>query len=110
MTTRPVVAVCSGSDCAKDERAAHKALLRGLRDESGIDVVTTKCLKLCHGPVAVLDVRGTPVVVDKLRKPKRRRAAIAAATGDPDALSSLSSRVVDGKAARRAIERARQRV
>lgn len=105
---RPV-AVCGGSDCAKDERAAHRALVASLLT-TGATVTRTKCLGMCHGPVAIVDPlgrHGTPVVVEKLRKPKHRdRLASIVGGADPDGWK----RVVTGKPARKALRKARASV
>lgn len=73
--------LCSGSDCAKDERSAYRALRRCL-DEADVGVVRSKCLDVCHGPVMVVaDDDGSAVVIEKVRS-KRRRADVATAIAD----------------------------
>lgn len=68
------MAVCSGKDCARDERKAHRSL-RSVLSDDGLDVVPTKCLGVCHGPVAVVvSPSGRAVVVEKLKKKGRQRA------------------------------------
>ncbi|MEM7139972.1 MAG: hypothetical protein AAF548_03005 [Actinomycetota bacterium] len=66
------VVLCSGSDCAKDERKAYRALAARL-ESSGVDVVRSTCLGVCHGPVVVAaDAEGRAVVVGKIRSDRRR--------------------------------------
>lgn len=93
-----VVAVCGGKVCAGERRTEHRALLASLRE---VDVVTTPCLGVCRGPVAVLDPGGDAVVVEKVRKGKHRRALLDVLEGRPER-GPFRSRVVTGKAARRA--------
>lgn len=94
----PVVAVCRGKVCAGERRTEHRALLEVL---DGFAVVPTPCLSVCHGPVAVLDPGGVAVVVEKVRKAEHRRALLDVLEGRP-ARTPFRSRVVTGKAARRA--------
>lgn len=66
------VALCAGSDCAKDRRKDFRRLRAGL---DGVDVVTTKCMGVCHGPVVVLGAQSeTPVVVERIRSAKQVKA------------------------------------
>ena len=70
----PTVAVCSGKDCARDEREQWRKLVGAL---DGHDVVTTPCMGLCNGPVAtVMPPSGTPVVLRRIRTGRRRRALL----------------------------------
>lgn len=102
--SRPVVAVCASKDCARDRRDDHRALLDALGGE--VDIVRTSCLKVCHGPVVVVDPLGArPVAVEKVRKRKRRDGVLALARGG-DVPAALKGRVVTGKARRKAVSRA----
>ncbi|MFP5321932.1 MAG: hypothetical protein ACLGIC_08805 [Acidimicrobiia bacterium] len=102
-TERPVVAVCGGKDCARTRRDEHRALLEILAD---VEVVPTACLDVCDGPVAVLDPTGeAPVVVERVRKGKHRRALVDVLAGRP-ARKPFRSRVITGKAARTARKKA----
>lgn len=75
------VLVCGGPDCAKDRRDDRKALVAACA-EAGVAMRSTKCLGLCHGPVAVV-VRpaGKPIVVERIRRRRHRRALVAVANG-----------------------------
>jgi hypothetical protein len=66
MRTCPAVAVCAGSDCAKDQRKRFRRLLDALGD---LDVLKTRCLDVCKGPVAVLEPAAEkPVVVQSVKR------------------------------------------
>lgn len=81
-TERPPLGVvlCSGSDCAKDERKAYRALRSQLSD-ADLVVERSECLGVCHGPVAVLvDHAGRSVVVKRVRTDKQRKRLVAAAS------------------------------
>lgn len=104
MSKRPTVVVCAGSDCAKDERANFKALLAAL--DGNADVVKVKCLKVCHGPVAIYDdAKGSPVVIEKLRSNKTRDALVTAVTGDASC-KGLSKLAVRGSRRTKALDKA----
>lgn len=106
MTDRPVVVVCGGKDCARKRADEHRLLLDVLGDD--VEVVPSSCLDICSGPVAVLDVAGdAPLVVEKVRKGKHRRAVVAHLQG-ADGGKPLRSRRVGGKAARKARKKARR--
>ena len=105
-TDRPVVVVCGGKDCARKRAEEHRLLLGVLGGD--VEVVPTSCLDICSGPVAVLDATGdSPVVVEKVRKGKHRRAVVAHLQG-ADGGKPLRSRQVRGKAARKAAKKARR--
>lgn len=99
--------LCVGSDCAADERSAHRKLREALCRQE-VPVVDAPCLGVCHGPVAVVEpVGSSPVVVRRVRRGRARRAIVELGRSGrlgPDA-TELS---VDGKRGRRAIRRARR--
>ena len=69
MSTKPaanVVGLCSGKDCRRShEFSAMKHAL------SRCEVVETRCLDICDGPVVILaPLSAEPVVLSKLRSPK----------------------------------------
>ncbi|MEM9607367.1 MAG: hypothetical protein AAGA99_08080 [Actinomycetota bacterium] len=98
------VVLCAGSDCAKDERTAFRKLRDVVRD-SELEVVHSRCLGVCHGPVAVIDRAGEePVVLRRIRRGAARRVVVELArTGRAQGAGEIS---VAGKKARRAIRRA----
>ena len=104
MTTSAPIAICAGSDCAKDRRKDFRRLRDGLRE---CDVVTTKCMGVCHGPVAVLAADSeSPVVIERIRSAKQVKALrrLARRGGDvPDRLRQVQK----PKKRRKAIARAR---
>lgn len=98
------ITVCAGSDCARDQRSNFKKLLAEL---DGSDVVRTKCMGVCHGPVAVVDAAGDrPVVIQRIRSRKQARAVLELATGGGSAPDRLRL-VVEKKKRRKAVSRAR---
>ena len=99
----PTVAVCGGKDCARKRPDEHGALTGAL--DPGADVVTTSCLGICTGPVAVLDPEGDALVIAKVRKPKHRRALVEHLGGGP-ARKPLRSRIVTGGKAKKARRKA----
>ncbi|MEM9711838.1 MAG: hypothetical protein AAGA17_06420 [Actinomycetota bacterium] len=100
------VVLCAGSDCAKDERRAFRKLREAVR-QSGLDVVPSRCLGVCNGPVVVVDPVGErPVVLRRVRRGAARRAVIDLARSKRSAVRSDDALAVGGKKARRAIRRA----
>ncbi|MEM8704915.1 MAG: hypothetical protein AAGE98_00545 [Actinomycetota bacterium] len=99
--------LCSGSDCAKDERAAYRALASCLRD-ADVSVVTSKCLDVCHGPVVVVaDDEGRAVVIEKIRsKARRHELAEAIASGRLRQASKTSGVLAKGKRRSKALRKA----
>lgn len=75
MPRAPRITVCAGPDCARDERKAYKDLVDRAQG-AGVELCRTRCMKVCHGPVAILDVDGSPVVVSRLRGAKDRAAVV----------------------------------
>ncbi|MBW2522855.1 MAG: hypothetical protein JRI23_01705 [Deltaproteobacteria bacterium] len=55
MADRPTVYVCSGKRCS-DHPKRHKQLVRTIEEEGR--VVDCGCVKICHGPVAGLEIDG----------------------------------------------------
>lgn len=112
MTTRsaetPAVAVCAGSDCAKDERKRWRALVTELED---LDVVRTKCLGLCEGPVAVLAPESEkPVVVEGIKRKHAATVADHARRGTRPGKDAGLKVVTKKKRRAKAIEKARSGV
>ena len=104
MSTTGSIAICAGPDCAKDRRKDFRRLRDGLGD---LDVVITKCMGVCHGPVAVLAADSeSPVVIERIRSAKQVKAVrrLARRGGDiPDRLREVHK----PKKRRKAIGRAR---
>ena len=101
-----MVVVCGGKDCARERADEHRLLLGVLG--GAVEVVPSSCLDICSGPVAVLDVEGdSPIVVEKVRKGKHRRAVVARLQG-ADGGKPLRTRRVRGKDARKALKKARR--
>ncbi len=87
MPDRPVVAVCAGKDCARDQRKQFRLLVDALDGLPG-GIVKTKCMGLCNGPVAVVGpCSESPVVVRRIRKRPGRDAFLRLVT-DPEATGS----------------------
>lgn len=99
--------LCSGSDCAKEERAAYRALSACLHDV-GASIVKSKCLDVCHGPVVVVaDTEGRATVIEKIRtKERRKQLAEAIASGQPDKVARGASVVAKGKRHSKALRKA----
>lgn len=101
------IAICAGPDCAKDRRKDFRRLRDGLGD---CDVVTTKCMGVCHGPVAVLGADSErPVVVQRVRTAKQVKSLrrLARRGGDvPDRLRQVTK----PKKRRKALARARAQI
>ena len=99
--------LCSGSDCAKEERAAYRALSACLHDV-GASIVKSKCLDVCHGPVVVVtDADGRATVIEKIRtKERRKQLAEAIASGQPDKVARSASAVAKGKRHSKALRKA----
>ena len=99
--------LCSGSDCAKEERAAYRALSACLHDV-GASIVKSKCLDVCHGPVVVVaDAEGRATVIEKIRtKERRKQLAEAIASGQPDEVVRGASVVAKGKRRSKALRKA----
>ena len=110
MTTprdRPSVVVCAGKDCRK--RSEFGGLCERLEVVATVEPVG--CLGLCGSPVIVLDPRSkSPVVLDKLRKPKQHRDLVAVLADGADPSDRLRSRRVAGKQRASAIRRLRRRL
>ena len=107
--TAPVV-LCSGSDCAKDERVAYRALRNDLVD-AGVCFDKSKCLGVCKGPVVVVGDGPSATVLGGIRSPKARRAVVRACVADDPAkvakgTGALSSRVVKKKKRAKALKKA----
>lgn len=105
---RPCVVLCGGDDCAVDEVSAHRKLRSALLD-AGVAVVASPCLGVCHGPVAVVVVpAGQPVVLERLKKKRVRRAVVEAVTGVRiDDARLRRHEVTSRKRRRKAVRRAR---
>lgn len=100
------VVVCGGPDCAKDCRKDFRALVSTLRD-AGVDHRTSKCLGVCHGPVAVVRRPDTePIVVRRIRKASARDGVVAVSEGAKPKRALTGKQLVDGKKAKRAVVRA----
>ena len=99
--------LCSGSDCAKEERAAYRALSACLHDV-GASIVKSKCLDVCHGPVVVIaDAEGRATVIEKIRtKERRKQLAEAIASGQTDNVARGPSVVAKGKRHSKALRKA----
>ena len=105
---RPLtVVLCSGSDCAKDERKAYRSLARQL-DDADVEFVCSPCLGVCHGPVAVVgDERGRAVVLQKIRsKARRKRLVSAVGSGRLSRAAEAGPRVDESKRRDKALRRA----
>ena len=71
----PLCAVlCNGKSCRGDARERLSAELRA----AGVPVVSSRCLKVCHGPVAVVPVGGRWRVVERIRDKKIREELLRA--------------------------------
>lgn len=101
------VVLCSGSDCAKDERKAYRSLARRL-NEVDAAVVRSRCLGVCHGPVVVVaDQGGQSLVQQRIRSKKRQKRLVAAvATGELANVLTASPQVTKRKRRDRALARA----
>lgn len=101
------VVLCGGSDCAKDQRGAYESLARRL-DDVGVDFVRSRCLGVCHGPVAVVaDERGRAVVLSKVRsKGRRKRLVSTIASGSLSGAAAAVPQVDKAKRRDRALRRA----
>ena len=99
--------LCSGSDCAKEERNAYRALWSCLHNV-GASIVKSKCLDVCHGPVVVVaDAEGRATVIEKIRtKERRKQLAEAIASGQPDEVVRGASVVAKGKRRSKALRKA----
>ncbi len=99
------MALCQGSDCAKDHWRDHERLVTSLT-EHRVDILAVRCLGICEGPVAVVGAAGhQPVVIAEVRKAKHRDALAASAHGA--ALSKgLRRRRVSGKKLAKALHKA----
>lgn len=105
-STSPAIAVCAGSDCAADERKRFRRLRRAL---DGLDVVETKCLGVCHGPVAVLaPVSATPVVIERIKSKHAAEVAEHARQGTTPTATSVLRIVEKDKPRAKAIAKARK--
>ncbi len=99
------VALCAGSDCAKDQRKAFRRLAESLAD-AGVEVTRTRCLGVCHGPVAVVAPDAeSPVVVQRLRKGGDRRRLLAVVGGGDPGAELDRDRHVPGRKRREKAER-----
>jgi hypothetical protein len=68
-TTPPIVGLCAGKDCrrSREFEGIKRAVSRG-------EVVETRCLDICDGPVVILDpMSDDAVVLSKLRSSKDAR-------------------------------------
>ncbi|MEM7286163.1 MAG: hypothetical protein AAF480_07415 [Actinomycetota bacterium] len=101
------VVLCSGSDCATDERKAYVALSRRL-EAADVSATCSPCLGVCHGPVVVVsDDRHRAVVIEKLRSKSRHKRLIAAvASGRLSKVASAAPEVHKPKRRTRALRRA----
>ena len=71
----PLCAVlCNGKSCRGDAREQLSAELRA----AGVPVVSSRCLKVCHGPVAVVPVGGRWRVIERIRGRKTRARVLGA--------------------------------
>lgn len=76
--SRPTATLCTGSHCQRKQADAYYDLQRRLT-KAGVEVAEARCLGLCSGPTAVLEVDGQVVCFDRLRKPKVQRDLVALA-------------------------------
>ena len=102
------VVLCDGDDCAVDEASAHRKLRSALLD-AGVELIDAPCLGVCHGPVVVIGVATKrPVVLERVRTQRARRAVVEAATGGPvDEDRLVRHEVGSAKRRRKAVRRAR---
>lgn len=97
----PVV-LCGGSSCRGKREREWEHLVDRL-DQAALCVERSKCLGVCDGPVAIVTIAGRQEVVARLRKGKRQRRFVEAATGQKR--SRLPS-TISGKARKKALARA----
>ncbi len=94
--SRPTATLCTGSHCQRKEADAFDDLQRRLT-KAGVKVSEVRCLGLCSGPIAVLEVDGRVSCFDRLRKPKVQRDLVALAERSVDEPSDrLARRAVSG--------------
>ncbi len=101
------MAVCGSKDCRT--RDGYADLLRELTASGQCQLVDSRCLDICSGPVVVVDVGAERArVFRKVRRPKQRRDLVRLVVGRPmsDRLRRLQ---VTGSTARRARRRIRPR-
>ena len=93
MSSRPIVALCSGKDCRK--RCEYAPLRRELREVA--TVLPVKCLDLCDSPVVVMSPRDKDaVVLDKIRTEAQRNDLIEALRGSKLS-KALAKQLVTGR-------------
>ena len=99
--------LCSGSDCAKEERKAYRALWSCLHGV-GASIVKSKCLDVCHGPVVVVaDADGRVIVIEKIRtRARREELADAIASGQPGKVAKAALVMPKGKRRSKALRKA----
>ncbi len=100
--TPPTVGLCTGKDCRRSpEFPEMKSAL------SRCDVVETRCLDICDGPVLILDpLSDDAVVLSKLRSPKDVRDVRRVLRGHVSLTARLEKRRVLGSKRRSALRRA----
>ncbi|MFK7918594.1 MAG: hypothetical protein AB8G14_10980 [Ilumatobacter sp.] len=103
----PLVAVCVGKDCRKQD--GYDKLRTEL--DARCDVVDLKCIGVCSGPVVAVAHRGSaPSVYSKLRSKPQRRLLMSLLAGDAAARRDLSKRrVLKKKAINQALRQLKRR-
>ncbi len=101
-TGQPVVAVCAGKDCRKQDE--HDGLRRSLAEIA--DVVDTPCLDVCKGPVVVVTPTAQqPQVFAKVRTKKERRHVLRLVAEGGEPTPTLRELAVSKKQRRAALDR-----
>lgn len=98
-----VVGLCAGKDC----RRSHEFSEMKTALQSHCQVIETRCLDICDGPVVILDpLSDDAVVLSKLRSPKDVRDVERLVSGDIKRSARLNKRRVLGSKRRSALRRA----
>ena len=97
---QPCAIVCNGKSC---RGPARERLCEALRAD-GVRVVTSRCLKVCEGPVVVVAIRDRWDVVERVRSKQAQRRVIEALQRQRRA--PIKKRLVEGGERRRALDRA----
>jgi len=96
--------VCHGSHC---RGGAQEELCEALR-AAGVEVLPSRCLRVCKGPVAMFPVGNRWQVVARIRGGRARRKVVLALTRQRQ--RGIRKRSVRGGRRRRAIERGTQAI